>query len=132
MRHPPVNFASITKNEGTFLHFSFELIFGVGHRLVRGAGVGRRGRREELEAKGGPLRPSCSALAEFFEECECGVAGCRCGRLTEPGLDRRLGRVPSLGIGRLAVRSRGHGCADVCHMLGDLKLACSSDTDEFG
>jgi hypothetical protein len=46
------------KNEDTFLHFSFELIVGVGRRLVRGAGVGRRGRRDELaRSERRPLAP---------------------------------------------------------------------------
>jgi hypothetical protein len=41
------------------------------------------------------LRLSCSALAEFFEECECGVAAADAG---------------------------GHGCADVPYLL-NLNLA---------
>jgi hypothetical protein len=58
------------KKRRHFFALFFELIVGVDHRFVRGAGVGRRGRREELEAKrralAPSLRPSCLALAELF------------------------------------------------------------------
>jgi hypothetical protein len=50
----------IKKNEDTFLHFSFELM-AVGLFGAQGSGAGVSAKSSE--AKGGPLRPSCSALA---------------------------------------------------------------------
>jgi hypothetical protein len=76
-----VTWAPNQKNEDTFLHFSFELIVGVGRRLVRGAGAGRRGRREELEAKRRALAPFLLSSGGVLRGVRVWHSRRRCGHL---------------------------------------------------